>query len=165
MKIKLIILFLIIFCELLSPTVFAAENVYNLPGNLALIPDYENYFDTDFFYAYLYIQSNNQNINATEINLDFDNSIISIADIDFTDSFCALFIQNKIDNINGNLNVQCGRPNGMNGDNIFLAKFKFNKLQAGWAKLNLNGSQILLNDDFGTNILEATSIYNVLIEK
>jgi hypothetical protein len=100
-----------------------------------------------------------------EINLNFDNTVLSVAETDFTNSFCALFIQNKIDNINGNLNVQCGRPNGMSGNNIFVAKIKFNKLQADWAKINLNGSQILLNDDFGTNILDTTNIYNILMAK
>jgi hypothetical protein len=165
MKYKLILLIFIFCCALISPTVIAAENDSYLPANLVLIPDYDNYFDPEFFYAYLYIQPNNQTINATEINLDFNSDVLSIADIDFTDSFCTLFIQNKIDNANGNLNVQCGRPNGASEDNIFLAKITFNKLQDDWSKLNLNGSQILLNDDFGTNILETTNIYNILIER
>jgi hypothetical protein len=165
MKYKIFLLLFIFCCACFNPTIVAAANLNYLPANLVLIPDYENYFDPEFFYTYIYIQPNNQTINATEINLDFDNSNLSVSSIDFADSFCTLFIQEKIDNVSGNLNIQCGRPNGMSGENIFAVKITFNKLQANWAKLNLAGSQILLNDGFGTNVLEENNIYNILIEK
>lgn len=162
---KLIFNILVLLCLINANNALALEATPYLPGNLIIIPDYENYFDPEYFYAFIYIQPVGQAVNATEINLNFSNEILSVASIDYTDSFCALFIHEKIDNTNGNLNIQCGRPNGMSGDNLFVAKITFNKLSADWAKLDLNGSQILLNDGLGTNIAEANNIYNILIEK
>ncbi len=116
------------------------------------------------FTATLSVDTQGKAINAVGAYLQFDPQFIQLANLDTTSSFCQFYPEKKFDNQQGMIRIACGSPNpGFKGVNT-LAKFKFTTLRQGVTKIKiLPESQILLNNGYGTNILNNFPEFSILI--
>ncbi len=116
------------------------------------------------------IHSGGEDINAVEVHLRFDPSILSIDSLSFDRSICTKtrLVENTIDNENGTLSISC-----VVGKNAFdqewgvIADIQFTPYVPGSALLSFDeGSQVLAADGLGTNVLRSvtSSFYRVFDE-
>jgi hypothetical protein len=99
------------------------------------------------------VDSGDQSINAVGVIIDYDPAKAKIRDLDFTQSFCELFIEKIIDTRKGQIRILCGKPNpGLLGLGI-VGSIRLTKIYPN-AQFNFNSeTQVLANDGLGTNVL------------
>jgi len=97
---------------------------------------------------------NGQAINAVGALINYSTSTVKAIKIDLTNSFCALFIANTIDNQTGQINVMCGKPYpGVNTEST-IAEITFQRLTNATSSIAFDpSSMVLANDGFGTDVL------------
>ncbi|MEJ0021985.1 MAG: hypothetical protein WDN47_05475 [Candidatus Doudnabacteria bacterium] len=134
----------VLFVFIASPATAAGGGL----ASLKLVPDSNK--------INIVADSGDQPINAVAAIINYDPAKVNIRGLDFTQSFCQLFIEKNIDTQKGQIRILCGKSNpGLLGSGIVgsirLAKaypnaqFKFD------AK-----TQVLANDGLGTNVLGTT---------
>jgi len=108
--------------------------------------------------------SDNRPANAIALFIKFDPQKIKVINLDTSSSFCQFYPENKFDNDQGTISIQCGSPSpGFKGkDNI--ASIQFMPQTIGQTNIEiLDTSLILLNDGKGENILSRGLIHPITI--
>lgn len=101
-------------------------------------------------------------INAVQAVVKYDPSLIKVTDILFTNSFCdpGMVIEREIDNINGQVKIQCGLPNpGYSKPDGVVADLLVQPIKDGIFNLSFDpqNSRVLANDGLGTDVLRTAT--------
>lgn len=103
----------------------------------------------------VYVDSNNQNVNAVGFYMSFSPNHLQLMDMETGQSFCQFYPERKYDNSVGTITLACGSPHpGFAGEDRLLKLTFMPRLVANTALLIDPKSQILLSDGKGTNILD-----------
>ena len=98
-----------------------------------------------------------QSINAVWSSLEFATTSLFVEKINLENSFCDLFIMNSFDNINGTIDIMCGKPFPGISTSSTVAEITFKKLKKQTSALSFSdNSLVLANDGYGTNVLLRT---------
>lgn len=109
----------------------------------------------------IYLNTSDQAINAVGIVINYDPEKVLVSDLNFDKSFCELFIEQVIDNQNGQIRIFCGLPTpGFSGKSS-VASFSFKNLTDKASFSFDDETQVLANDGFGTNIRAKTNNLNI----
>jgi len=127
-------------------------------------PDYELFLDKDYLYIDLILESEEKQINATKISLNFEANKLRLEEINYENSFCNIFIKEEIDNIKGNYQITCGSTN-ISATKNNVTRLKFNKIKSGWTKMNIGDSNILESNGLGTSLSTDNEIHRIYIVK
>ena len=96
-------------------------------------------------------------VNAVSAQVKFNPKLVSVESLSFDRSFCQLFVEEKIDNINGVVSIQCGRPSpGLTGQGT-VGELRFKSAADSVNFDFLKSSQVLANDGYGTELLHQVS--------
>jgi hypothetical protein len=109
--------------------------------------------------------NNGELFNTASIQIKYPPEKIQIESISYENSFCEIIINEKIDNINGFLDISCGNPEPILATSTNMLQINFNKLESGWAQISLNASKILAHDGLGTDIIRSAEDHNFYIYK
>jgi hypothetical protein len=146
------------FWYLFSKTVIVKEPqtvIYN--SSLSLFPESDVFSLTSSGRVAVKINTGGEAINAVQLNLKFDPSIVKIQEIVMEDSICNknFIIEKKIDNDSGEAHISCGLSSpGFQGNNGNVAELIFSPQTEGEFALEfLDGTRVLANDGLGTNVL------------
>lgn len=134
-------------------------------SHIYLQPDYNLFLDKDYLYVDLIIQSDFAAINVLETSIKFETDKLTLAELDMTNSFCNLLINKEVDNTNGVLKISCGTPTSGTSTLDQIARLKFNKIEAGFTKMNIEQTTTLNNDGLGTAIASEGEIHRIYIVK
>lgn len=127
--------------------------------------DKESFMNPEYLTIDLTIDSNDKNINATDISVNFDNSMLELAKTDLSESFCDYFISEEIDNTKGKYNLTCGNPIPQSGEKI-ISHLTFKKIRSGFTKLKFgDNSTITASDGLGSTIDLTRDVNNVYLVK
>lgn len=162
----LILMFIFNFYPVFSTKKIITKNAKasEITSNIFIQPDYKLFLDKDYLYIELTVDTGEKAINAIETTLNFETDKLSLDQISYDNSFCDLFIEEKIDNLIGNLKIACGSPNANYGTGT-IAKLKFNKIKEGWTKMNVGESTVLENNGLGTPLTSNNEIHRIYIVK
>ena len=107
------------------------------------------------FVTNIVMNTNGHSVNATGLQLLYQQDSLRVISIDTTESFCQFYPEKKINDTLGTITLSCGSPNpGFSGENTII-KIEFQPLKVGTTTLTVDSnSKILLNDSKGTNILQ-----------
>ncbi len=88
-------------------------------------------------------------INSVGAIINYNPKLVSVSGLDFSDSFCSLFVEKKIDKRKGQIRILCGKPGPAFGvNNVAIIKYT-----GANSSMSLDPqSQILAHDGHGTNI-------------
>lgn len=119
--------------------------------------------DENKMHAELWLNPDNQAVNAVGIFADFSTSTLTLDTMEINRDFCQLIIEAK--SMDGSVDIQCGLPNPGVDQKTKIADLDFDTIQNGWANLNFHeSSMILANDGLGTNILNSIENKKILIQ-
>lgn len=134
-----------------------------------IIPTQHQYRLGEIFPLALEVTGIETPINAVQIDLGFDADYLQIIEVDKSDSFASIFVQEEINNDFGFFRLSGGLPNpGFGEPQGKFATVYFQTLKPGATEVEfLPSSIILANDGRGTNVLkEMNNIgYIILPEK
>lgn len=124
------------------------------PGTLEFVSPSEIQVNVPFKLE-VWVNTKNQNVNATGVYLRYDSSLLRLVDLGTSQSFCQFYPERRFDNNTGFISLACGAPHpGVSGRNNLMI-LEFMPLNVGSTSLVVDQkSQILLSDGKGTNILE-----------
>ncbi|MFC1678141.1 hypothetical protein ACFLZ9_00210 [Patescibacteria group bacterium] len=160
-----VVLLLLFFIVCPSLTTLQAQITGFDQANLYLLPDFERFLDPDNLFVQVMIDSQEQTINAVDINIEFEPDKLSVDSLQFENSFCSIIISEKINNQEGIINITCGTENEIASSTINVALITFKKLVPGWTALSCNDSSVLASNGLGTNILNTTEFHNIYLVK
>ncbi len=107
------------------------------------------------------ISSGGEAINAIDVNLTFDPTVVQVQDIDTTTSICRseMFLEKYFDNHTGEIHLTCLIPTpGFDRDNGTIANILLSPMRAGTANINFSdSSRVLANDGLATNVLRTVT--------
>ncbi len=114
-------------------------------------------FDIGFEQRFsIIVDTGDEAVNAVDIGLIFDPSLVDVKLLDTASSSCAYVIENKIDTVNGKANMSCVvfTPGGERGT-LYIADVVASPRTNGTFTLSfdLNETQVLASDGLGTNVL------------
>lgn len=110
------------------------------------------------------VDSKGKNTNAVALYVKFDPQKLSVLNIDTSNSFCQFYPENKFDNTQGTISLQCGAPSpGFKGKDTLIS-ISFMSQNIGETYLDLSEkSKILIDDGKGTNIFSDFIKQKILI--
>jgi len=100
-------------------------------------------------------------INLTDIHLNYDKEKLIFSQIDFSESFCDLFIYNNINQEKGKINIACANPQATTTP--YFAKIRFKKIASGLSSLSLSDSRFFLHNGLGEEVWPETETASFLI--
>ncbi len=162
--VKIILLIIIaLFLIFSSPTLVKSENTVRTPvkatsSTAILNMDLGDSTSSDEILLDISVDPGGQSINAVGVFIFFSTSTLEATSINIENSFCDLFIEHTIDNKEGKISIQCGKPYpGINVESpIAQISFKTQKSpDATWNGFKFDdNSMVLANDGFGTDVLK-----------
>ncbi len=127
-------------------------------------PSSGNYTAGSTFEAPIYIDTENNNINAINIKLRFDSSKLKVVKSSSGDSIFGIWIESpNYDNVKGTASLVGVIPNGIVTSSGLIATITFKALTTGHANVMLTDySSANLNDGYGTEVklIESGASYN-----
>ncbi len=102
------------------------------------------------------VSTGGEAINAAQITLTYDPSIVRVEDIITANSFCdpSMFLEKNIDNDKGEVNISCLTTKPFTKENGTVVELLINPIKEGDFALQFaDKTQILANDGLGTNVL------------
>ncbi|MBI5728669.1 MAG: hypothetical protein HY983_00270 [Candidatus Magasanikbacteria bacterium] len=112
------------------------------------------------------VSSGGEPINAAQIVLAYDPSVVNVEDIITANSFCdpQMFLEKKIDNSKGKVTIDCVTTKPFSEENGTVAELLINPVKDGDFSLSFeDNTQILANDGLGTNVLRLATNGNYKI--
>jgi len=139
-------------------------------ASLYLSPQTGTFFVGSTFDVSIFVNTGGNNVNAVKVDLKFDQRKLQIASPTAGRSFIAVWIsQPTFSNIEGKATFQGGVPSpGINTSSGLVSTITFRAINPGEAMvsiLDLDSSQVLLDDGKGTNILSSVGrgVYTISI--
>ena len=162
------LLIFLIFNFLFLILVFAPQGVKAEGASLYLSPQTGTFFVGSTFDVSIFVNTNENNINAVKVDLKFDQRKLQIASPTAGRSFIAVWIsQPTFSNIAGTATFQGGVPSpGINTSSGLVSTITFRATNPGEAVVSiLDSSRVLLDDGKGTNILSSVGrgVYTIAI--
>ena len=159
------VFFILIILILSFAAVLTVEAV---GASLYLSPQTGTFFVGSTFDVSVFVNTNENNVNAVKIDLKFDPKKLQIASLTAGKSFIAVWIsQPTFSNIKGTAAFRGGVPSpGINTSAGLVSTITFRAIQPGEAVVFiLDSSQVLLDDGKGTNILTSVGrgVYKIII--
>ena len=148
---------------------FGVASVVKAEGaSLYLSPQSGTFFVGSTFDVSIFVNTNENNINAVKVDLKFDQRKLQIASPTAGRSFIAVWIsQPTFSNIAGTATFQGGVPSpGINTSSGLVSTITFRGINPGEAVVSiLDSSRVLLDDGKGTNILSSVGrgVYTIAI--
>jgi hypothetical protein len=130
-----------------------------------VVPLAQTYRTGEIFPMKIEVENVRQPINAVQVDLSYDPSLLEVLDVSTTGSFADIFLDKEIDNKVGRIKFSGGCPNpGFSENRGLFATVIFHARQAGPAEVKfLPSSQIILDDGKGTNVLKNYPIISLTI--
>lgn len=128
-------------------------------ASLYLSPNSGTFDVGSTFDVSIFVNTGDQNINAVRVELKFDPKKLQIANPTTGKSFISIWIAPpSYSNSEGILTFQGGTPSpGISTSSGLVSTITFRAIMPGDTKLYfLNSSQILLDDGYGTNVLNSS---------
>ncbi len=163
-KDRLLILILLLFTTIFGVSLFFTLKVTRTPATLRAI---ERDYKPGYFYisgdtqasvnvpllVSFGIDSNNQLVNAVSLQVEYDPKYLEVVKVDTTQSFCQFYPENRFNNMQGTLSIQCGAPHpGFKGKGV-VASVQFIPKNVSQTNIAVSDkSMILVSDGKGTNI-------------
>ncbi len=104
-------------------------------------------------------------INAFQVDIKYDSTVVEALDIKTNDSFANIFVQREINNELGYIRFSGGLPNpGHNKPEAHVGTIYFKGIASGVTPIRfLPSSMILANDGNGTNVLKSYTTASYII--
>lgn len=120
---------------------------------------------TNPFPLEVHIKSPRVAINAVELRLKYNPSVLEVIDMSSDQSFCSFYVDNTFDNIKGEVRITCGKPNpGFTGESI-LVRLKMRGKTVSPTTISVEGgTRVLANDGKGTDILHSSPSVSLTIK-
>jgi len=136
-------------------------------ASLSLSPSSSSYFSNKQFVVTVYVNSEQQSLNAVAGTISFPNDKLEVISISKTGTIFNFWVQEpSFSNANGRLSFEGVVLNpGFKGSAGKLISITFKTKAAGEAKLNFSAASILANDGKGTNILTGTGAASFSIKE
>lgn len=160
MRIKVIIF---IFLSLL----FSGLPLIAQAAILYLEPSQGTYYQNDVFIAKVWLDTEQEEINAGEINLQYFPDLLTVEEVSAGASIFTLWIKEPEESSKNTISFMGGIPNGFNGKGL-VGKIVFKAEKEGKVNIQFQKtSQVLLNDGKGTKAVLTTkgAIFNISAEK
>jgi len=137
-------------------------------ASLYLSPQTGTFFVGSTFDVSIFVNTGENNVNAVEVDLKFDQKKLQIASPTAGRSFIAVWIsQPTFSNTEGTATFQGGVPSpGINTSSGLVSTVTFRAINPGEVAVSiLDSSQVLLDDGKGTNILSSVGrgVYKIII--
>jgi len=142
-------LFLVVISLIL--VVFSVGALEAKAAFLSLEPSQGNYSVGDTFIEEIWLDTEDEEINAVEIHLAYPKGTLEMTDFSDGGSVLELWASKPEIEKQGNVSFIGGVPNGFNGEGL-IGKIAFRAIRETDAKIEfLDNSQVLLNDGKGTS--------------
>lgn len=116
----------------------------------------------DRFAVQLYTNSSVEASNLFSARMIFQPNLVQIENIDITNTFVTLWVENNFDNINGKLNIIGAVPNPgfktLPGSPVLMATANFVATSSGILNIYLNGDSGIYSNSTNKNILNTLGI-------
>jgi len=137
-------------------------------ASLYFSPTAGTFFVGSTFDVSIFLNTNDNNVNAVEVHLKFDPKKLQITSPVAGKSFISVWIsQPTYSNTEGRASFQGGAPSpGINTSSGLISTITFRAIAPGETSISfLNSSKVLLDDGKGTNILSSLSqgVYTIKI--
>jgi len=136
---------------------------------LYLEPAEEEYHREDVFIVEVRLDSEEEYINTTKVNLTFSKEVLEVRDFSQGNSILTLWLEEpSFSNQAGTISFIGGIPGGYLGEDGSLGKIIFKAKKEGKGEIQFQeDSQVLLNDGFGTEaeLKKQGAALNILAEK
>ena len=103
-------------------------------------------------------------ITGITLLISFPATKVAVESLTFEDSLCSTFTQQKIDNIIGQISIQCKTSSSLGRTQITpIATAVFKPLQPGWATFSVNPTSTKLIHSSGINIMDQSESVSILV--
>ncbi|MEK7558276.1 MAG: cohesin domain-containing protein [Patescibacteria group bacterium] len=115
------------------------------------------YKTSEFFSVLVSVNTGGQPINAASAVVNFDNTLLDVASLGYSQSIFTLWTEEpKFSNAGGTIRFSGGLPSpGYIGANGSILRVTFKPKASGQAPVVFSSGSVLANDGKGTNILDA----------
>lgn len=125
-----------------------------------------SFFDPDFFYADIKIDTASNTINALSLSFSYDTEKLELIEGQKNEDLCEFVIVEKNDLVNGNYTLLCGTSQPSLATSSMLISLAFTKKQSGLARININSeSAFYLASEFGERISTIPENHNIYLLK
>jgi len=152
--------------------IFLSVIIFGFPlfsnaATLYIAPESKDVKVGDTFSVLVDVDSQGVPINAATADINFDNSLLSVQGVGFSNSIFIIWPEEpSYSNINGNIHFSGGIYSpGWNGTVGPVLRITFKAKAVGQAKLTVMNASILANDGIGTNVLNNKFDSNINISK
>ena len=124
-------------------------------ATLFIIPQSNEVKVGDTFNVLINTDSKGAYINASSVDIKFDNSLLSVQSLGYSNSIFSLWAEEPTySNVNGVVHFSGGLSSpGWNGNNGAILRVTFKAKGVGQTNLTLENGSVLANDGLGTNVL------------
>ena len=152
--------------------VISAFIIFSLPffsnaATLFVAPESKDVKVGDTFSVLIDVNSQGVAINAATADMTFDNSLLSVQSIGFSNSIFSIWPEEpSYSNTTGNIHFSGGLYSpGWNGSTGAILRVTFKAKAVGQSTLTLKNGSVLANDGIGTNVLTNSVGASVNISK
>ena len=126
-------------------------------ASLSISPASKNVKDGDSFSVLVNVSSVDA-INAATADMSFDNNILSVESVGYSNSIFSLWAEKPTySNSTGKIHLSGGVPSpGWSGNSGSVVKVVFRAKNKGETKIDFENASVLANDGIGTNVLTSS---------
>jgi len=146
-----------------SPIKSANSSLDYKPGNFTIQGIEQASVNIPFNLKFI-ANTNKQTSNAVALEVTFDSDVLEVINVDTSQSFCQFYPENRFNNVQGTISIQCGAPHpGFKGENI-IANIKFMPKSIAQTQVMITDkSLILISDGKGSNIFSKPVQHNITV--
>ncbi|MFH1612104.1 MAG: cohesin domain-containing protein [bacterium] len=148
-------------------SIFIALSMVAVTANAAtlyLLPESRAFGIGQEFSVSVKVDTDDVNINATQVTVQFPNDILEVVGVDKVGSVFTFWVEEPIiSNENGVVSFIGGTMKGIAGDSLNILKIRFKTIGSGIADITATQAVVTASDGKGTNVLSTINGTNVSV--